>query len=145
MFLTSSYLTLLELGIHGDVLSPDIPSQSNLLAPAVAICLNSLMISLRWWGPIERMSTNEPRRQTLLRRGRFISIFWGILTKSKFLKSPQMLWRTILSLTVRFLFLMMSQRTPVKTEQSFEKTISRGLKKEVMSRRQQNIIQQNTR
>ena len=144
MFLTSSYLTLLELGIHGDVLSPDILSQSNLLAPAVAICLNSLMISLRWWGPIERMSTNEPRRQTLLRRGRFISIFWGILTKSKFLKSPQMLWRTILSLTVRFLFLMMSQRTPVKTEQSFEKTISRGLKKEVMSRRQQNIIQQNT-
>ena len=70
---------------------------------------------------------------TPLRLGRFISIFWGILTKFKFLKSPRMLWRTIPFWTVRFLFLMMSQRTSVKTEQSFEKSISRGLKKEVMS------------
>ena len=43
--------------------------------------------TLRLWGSIERMSTNEPQRKTPPRLGRFLSIFWGIVTKFKFLKS----------------------------------------------------------
>ena len=52
--------------------------------------------------------------------------------KIQILKVAANALKEIRSWTVRFLFLMMFQRTFVKTEQSFEKTISRGLKKEVM-------------